>query len=407
MDCPRNFVRPLKGNTLVVNKVKRMQKVTLLLTLVAIHSAFFTACTTQNPTLDSVVEQFAEQIKRDVEEDNVGSITFGIYHEGKTVYSDAFGVMDRKTSRPAQPQHIYRTGSISKSITAVLMMLLVQDGLVRLDDPVSKFLPEIGGIQNFQGQTPAITLQQLATHTSGLIREPEMEGAASGPIDTWEDKILSSIPHTYFQANPGDEYSYSNIGYGILGLALSRAVEVPFMNLVEERIFHPLEMTSTTFIVDQTLSDRLASGYVYTQGINQQRLIDGSTPLQEHSGRGYKVPNGGVYSTAADLAKLAELMSGSQPQLLAPKLLETMMSIQTPESDTDGYGLGFSLSLNKEGLWWVSHGGSVAGYNAYLLFQPDSRLSIVLLRNYSGGMTNLGAIAREVGDELLGLLSTP
>ena len=377
-------------------RIHKQSSQSALLFAMAASVLISSSCSSDSLDIDSVISEFSIQIQRDVEQDNVGSISFGISQYGKTIYSDAFGLMDRETLRPARPDHIYRTGSISKSITAVLMMLLVQDGLLNLDDPVSKFLPEIETLQNTQRNNPTVSLRHLASHTSGLIREPDLEEAASGSIETWEDKILTSIKHTYFQAEPGEEYSYSNIGYGILGLALSRAANMPFIDLVESRIFQPLGMSSTTFIIDDKTEDLLASGYVYREGI-----IDGTIPFNEHSGRGYKVPNGGVYSTVADLATFSEFMTGGEPRLLSENLRKSMMSIQTPESVTEGYGLGFSLSQNGSGVWWISHGGSVAGYNAYLLFQPDSQLSIVLLRNYSGGVTDLGRAARNLGDKLL------
>jgi len=378
-----------------MKSTKQLPQMVLVFAIVA-SIFFYASCTSEQSDFDSFVLEFSSQIEKDVETDDVGSISFGIFQHGDVIHSDAFGIIDRETSELARPDHIYRTGSISKSITAVLMMLLAQDGLLSIDDPVSKFLPEI--IQNTQGIIPAITLSQLASHTSGLIREPDVEGAASGPVEAWEDKILTSIKHTQSQADPGEEYSYSNIGYGILGLALSRAAGAPFMDLVEDRIFQPLGMTSSTFVIDDRLRPLLASGYVYQDGV-----IDGTVPLLEHAGRGYKVPNGGVYSTTSDLAKFSRIMTGREPQLLSESQRKSMLSIRTPESDTEGYGLGFSLSKDEAGFWWVSHGGSVAGYNAYLLFQPDSQLSIVLLRNYSGGVTNLERLARELGDKLLSI----
>ncbi len=376
---------------------KLIQK-TIFFLLALSSLSFLSSCEPTTSGVDSVISEFASKIEKDVQKDAVGSISVGIFRNGEPLYSEAFGIMDRETFVPSIPTHIYRTGSISKSVTAVLMMLLVQDGLLNIDDPVSNFIPEINNLKNGKEYSSSITLKQLASHTSGLIREPDLDGAASGPIETWEDKILNSISHTYFQAIPGREYSYSNIGYGILGLALSRAADVPFMDLVDQRIFQPLAMTSSTFIINDELKPLLASGYVLSDGI-----IDGDVPQREHSGRGYKVPNGGVYSTVADLALFAGFMNGDKPQLLNQTLRNSMMSIHTPESETEGYGLGFSISQNENGLKWVGHGGSVAGYNAYLLFQPNTQLTIVLLRNYSGGATNLGGAAREVGDKLLQL----
>ena len=166
------------------------------------------------------------------------------------------------------------------------------------------------------------------------------------------------------------------------------------MELVEERIFAPLGMSSSTFVVDRSLRSRLAAGYV-----NRDGEIDADFPAREHAGRGYKVPNGGVYSTVGDLARFAAGMTGTLA-LLDEETRAAMLSIQTPESETRGYGLGFMLLRDDDGTWWASHSGGVAGYNAYLLFQPETELGVVLLRNYNGGETNLGEAALDLAREL-------
>jgi len=343
---------------------------------------------------DENIEAFSAGLARDVDEDGIGSITAAVFVGDEAVWSRGFGVANRNTDQRAGPRNIYRTGSISKSFTAVLMMLLVQDGVLALDDPVSGVLPEAAELADARPGQAALTFRHLASHTGGLIREPELPGAASGPIGAWESKILQSIPATRYQTATGEAYSYSNIGYGILGLALSRAAGRPFMELVEERIFAPLGMSSSTFVVGSALQTRLAAGYV-----NRDGEIDARPPAREHAGRGYKVPNGGVYSTVGDLARFAAGVSGAL-RLLDDETRAAMLSIQTPESDTQGYGLGFSLRRDADGTWWASHGGSVAGYNAHLLFQPDSQLGVVLLRNYNGGATSLGGAALDLARKL-------
>ncbi len=343
---------------------------------------------------DESIEAFSAALARDVETDGIGSITAAVFVGDEVTWSRSFGVTDRNTRRPAGPRSIYRTGSISKSVTAVLMMLLVQDGVLALDDLVAGVLPEVEELTDAKpGQAP-LTFRHLASHTGGLIREPEVEGAASGPIRGWESKILESTPATRYQTAPGEAYSYSNIGYGILGLALSRAARRPFMELVEERIFEPLGMSSSTFVVGSSLRRRLAAGY-----LNRNGEIDADFPAREHAGRGYKVPNGGVYSTVGDLARFAAGVTGAL-ELLNQDTRAAMLSIQTPESEVQGYGLGFSIRRDGDGTWWASHGGSVAGYNAHLLFQPESQLGVVLLRNYNRGETNLGQAALDLARNL-------
>ena len=342
------------------------------------------------------IRAFSASLAGDVEADGIGSITAGVFIGEELAWSGGFGVTDRDTSLPAGPRNIYRTGSISKSVTAVLMMLLAEDGLLQLDDPVGGVLGAVEGLAEPRPGQPPLTFRHLASHTGGLIREPELEDAASGPISGWESKILESIPHTRYQTEPGEAYSYSNIGYGILGLALARAAGRPFMDLVRERIFEPLGMSSSAFVLDGALRARLAAGYV-----NRDGQVDATLPAREHAGRGYKVPNGGVYSTVADLARFAGGVTGAL-ELLSEESRRAMLSVQTPESEAAGYGLGFSLRRDDDGTWWASHGGSVAGYNAHLLFQPESQIGVVLLRNYNGGRTDLGGVALDLGRELLG-----
>lgn len=349
-------------------------------------------------TWDAALERFAGELAREVAEDDVGGIVAGVAVDGDLVWARGFGWADRQRRTPLGTAAISRTGSISKSITALLLMRLVDEGVVSLDDPVERHLPEIRGLADPPRDHPPITLRQLASHTSGLIREPRLPDAASGPLEGWEGKVLASIPSTGFAHPPGEAYLYSNIAFGILGLALSRAAGRPFMDMVEEEIFRPLGMTGSVFVVDQERARRLAVGY--------QNARDGSVetglPAREHAGRGYKVPNGGVYSTVADLGRFAGAVSGASGLgLLSESSREEMLRIQTPEDPSRGYGIGFTVQGEADGTRIVSHGGSVSGYTAHLAFDPEAGVAVVLLRNYGSGATNLGAAAAGLVRELV------
>ena len=343
---------------------------------------------------------FAAQLTADVEADAVGGIAAGVIVDGDLVWASAFGWADRDRRIPMGTASISRTGSISKSVTAFLMMRLVDQGIIALDDPVERYLPEVAGFTEFRPGAPQVTFRHLASHTAGLIREPRLEGAASGPIARWEDKILASIPRTAFDSIPGARYQYSNIGFGTLGLALSRAAGRPFMEMVLDEIFDPLGMTGSTFVVGEELSPRLATGYEN----RRDGTIDADLPAREHAGRGYKVPNGGVYSTVADLGRFMGAMSGVRGlRVLSEESRLEALRIQTPESPTSGYGLGFAIRVDEDGNKTASHGGSVAGYTAHMAFDPDASIGVVLLRNYGRGETNLGGAAQGLVAELRAL----
>ena len=357
--------------------------------------------TSSDRSLDSAsvaaIEAFSAKLSQDVFADSVGSIVAGVVDRDGIVWSEAFGVADRDAQSPARVDGIYRTGSISKTFTAVLLLQLAEQGVVGLDDQVVKYLPEFAGIVGGEEQVSAITLRQLASHTSGLVREPELEGAAAGPIERWEEKVLASIPTTSLQSEPGSQYSYSNIGFGILGLTLSRAAGKPFMELIDSLTFRPLGMESSVFVIGEDLAPLLAVGYE-NRG---DGAVDHEMPALEHSGRGYKVPNGGIYSSVGDLGQFIRGMSGTaESEVLAEGSRNEMHRWQTPVGGR-GYGLGLSITVTDDSLRLLGHGGSVAGYTAHLKFEPRTGLGVVLLRNYGRGATNLGETATELLSELV------
>ena len=334
---------------------------------------------------------FAETVEADVESDSVGGVTVALARDGEVLWWGAYGWADPEAGVPAARETIYRTGSISKSFTAVLMAILIDDGVVSLEQPLESLMPEIDGLLERPADASPV-LRQVASHTAGFAREPGLRGAATGPIETWTERILESIPTTRYLTPPGTEYSYSNIGFGILGFAMERAAGEPFMDQVEARIFEPLGMESSTFIVGDALMPMLSKGHANNAdgGVNTEQ------PAREHRGRGYKVPNGGVYSTVDDLAAFAAgVMGRGGASLLSEGMRAEVVGVQTPENTDSGYGLGFSITT-VDGRVFAGHGGSVSGYTAQLTFEPATGLTVVLLRNYNRGRTNLGRAAREL-----------
>jgi CubicO group peptidase (beta-lactamase class C family) len=334
-----------------------------------------TAVRAQFTPFELTLAKFDADVARKVADDAGGFVSVAVFTGDRVVWSKAYGWADIAHEIAATDRTIGRIGSISKSFTAVAVMQLVERGVLRLDDPVEKYFPEIRGLARPPAGMHPITFRMLLSHTAGLEREPELADAASGPIDGWEQKILQSIPKTGFKTPPSTEYSYSNVGFGILGLAASRAARVPFMQLVTEGIFDRLGLTSSTFIVDTPdLAARLAVGYVRDR---RTGTVSAEVPTREHAGRGYKVPNGGIYCTVGDLARFAAAMMGEGPvQILAKPSRDEMMRPQPPATT---YGLGFMVRTDN-GLTTIGHGGSVAGYDADLLFDPRSKVGVAVLR---------------------------
>ncbi len=347
----------------------------------------------------SVLTEYRTQIAEVAAEDSIASITTGVIVGGELVQADSFGCADCETDTPATPQHIYRVGSISKTMTSTLLSQLVHEGVIKLDDKLTKYIPEASGLIDENDWAGEITLRHLANHTSGLDREPALEGAARGPIAGWKDKIIASIPTTSINTKPGTKYAYSNIGYGILGLAIERATGEPFMDLIQRKLFDPLGMENTTFVLSDEQMKMVSTGY---QGNPNDDTFDSERPRLDHSGRGYKVPNGGVYTTVADLAKYLGALTDDNSVL--PVEVKTLIhqypeGISTnPDNPNSVYGLGVTMTLSNDGeILRSGHGGSVAGYTAWMGYNPKHGNGIILLRNYNkgGGYKDI-TIAQEI-----------
>ena len=355
--------------------------IALLLKSFGIFTVFLLLASTtfaQFTTFEKAIADFDATVAQGVAEDGSGALSLAVFIGNEVVWSKGYGWADIENRVAATAYTIGRIGSISKSFTAVAMVQLVERGIIALDDPVENYFPDIKGLVDTIGVDTPVTFRMLASHTSGLIREPRLRGAASGSIYFWEEKILESIPMTAFQTKPLTEYSYSNIGFGMLGLAISRAANVPFMDLVTENIFKQLGMESSTFILDSPeLWARMSVGYSKNRRTGE---VSAEAATRDHFGRGYKVPNGGIYSTVGDLAKFAAAMMGESPvAILSPKNRDEILTLQVP---AEGYGLGFTIR-EADGMKIAGHGGSVAGYNAGLTFDLNSKIGVAMLRTVS------------------------
>jgi len=359
-----------------------------VIVFIAILVASSPVCFSQMSLKDSnLITEFGKHLSSDLKKDNVhGSMSAAIIKNDHVIWEAAFGYASANKDMAADTGTIYRVGSITKTFTATLLMQLVEEGKIKLDDPVENYVPEVKSLKGYSNKT-MITLRQLASHTSGLKREPDMPGASVGPMEQWESILLSCIPYTSFKSRPGTAYQYSNMGYALLGLGLERASGVPYIQMLKERILVPLHMDDTFFSVPENKISRLAEGIAnYDESIMDK--VNSSPSLQGiiYNFGGYNVPNGGIYSTPGDLAKFIISLTG-KTYLLKPESLKEMQVI--PPAGRN-YGLGLTISKGKQ-MDQIGHSGGVPGYRAQFLVEQRSGYAVILMRNYNNGKTNLGS----------------
>ncbi|HXD93974.1 MAG TPA: serine hydrolase domain-containing protein, partial [Bacteroidia bacterium] len=187
----------------------------------------FTTLKKDNPKT-TLLDGLSSQLEKEILTDKDECLAITVIKNDTIIYFKGCGHFDKKHKLLPDTSTIFRIGSITKSFTTVLMLKLIEEGYFKLNDPIEKYVPEIKNLQGYTDSTK-ITFKQLASHTSGLEREPSRQDLSFGSTSEWEHKLLKAIPETKFALKPNTAMLYSNIGYGILGLAISRAANGSFI----------------------------------------------------------------------------------------------------------------------------------------------------------------------------------
>lgn len=342
--------------------------------------ASYQAAAQPAPTLPaSVIARIDSLARAQLAIDDVGGMTIGVVTDSGLLWTNSYGFADMSRRESAARSTVYRIGSITKQFTATMLLQLVQRGLVHLSDPGDRYLPELDSVQGGHGRYPPATLMQLATMTSGLAQEPDDEAHFSvGDVKDWEHVLAMALPRTRVNTEPGTAWLYSNVGYAALGAALERAAGQPYIEYVSERILKPLGMAHSGFIAHGELRARLATGYAMAHGV-----VDTLVPKRELAGRGYRVPNGGLFSTIDDMAAYVRFEMGNAPDSVLPKsvLKNNFANLAYSTGDmSSGYGIGFHAK-RQHSMVALGHPGSVPGYLAAAYFDPVTHTGVVVLRN--------------------------
>ncbi|WP_149195649.1 serine hydrolase domain-containing protein [Luteimonas suaedae] len=288
-----------------------------------------------------------------------------VLHDGDAVVRRGYGLADLEAGTPVTPASNFRLASLSKQFTAAAILLLAEDGRLRLDDPVRKWLPTL------PAAAEPVTLHHLLSHTSGLIDYEEvMPEAIDGQLHD-ADVLALLEPHDRLYFAPGTQYRYSNSAYALLALIVGKASGSDFATFLRERIFLPLGMARTVAFEDgkSTVADR-AYGY---------RRVDGDWTRSDQSPTSAVLGDGGIYSSIDDLAKWDAALYDDRLLSDASRALAFAPQTTTPtgEDDVDAYGYGWRLH-GGETLW---HSGETTGFRNVILRFPRQRLTVIVLSN--------------------------
>jgi CubicO group peptidase (beta-lactamase class C family) len=315
------------------------------------------------------IRAFLEQ-RIEVEKRDVGMVVGLVDEHGSSIVS--YGKMDDGTSPEVNGNTLFEIGSITKTFTALLLQDMIERGEMKLDDPVTEYLPKSVRMPTRNGKE--ITLFHLVTHTSGLPRNPENldPKRADNPLAEYTAEKLNTYLSSYqLTRRPGAKFEYSNLGSGLLGHVIALKAGTDYESLVADRICRPLKMESTRITLTPELKARFATGH------NQFGYAVSNMDFQSQAGCG------ALRSTANDLLKYVAanigLSSSSLTTLMEKTHLIRFQSVIPPVN----VALAWGVVLDPQGRKIISHGGATYGYRAFAGFDKMRRRGLVILSNSS------------------------
>jgi CubicO group peptidase (beta-lactamase class C family) len=344
--------------------------------LAAVPSAFSQTDTTTTTTSSINKEEIiSSQVKSFILDQIVNkskaAIVIGFVDpNGTRIFS--FGNMSTRHNIPVNENTLFNIGSITKTFTTLLLADMVKQGLVNLTDPIERYLPSSVKVPEFNGQK--ITLEHLATHTSGLPEfPPNLLDNNGNIIESYNaNQLYQALSNTKLTRAPGSQFQYSSFGMGLLGQILSLKAGVSYNQLVKDRILNVLGMNDTKI----TLS---------------QNEINNSFPVGHRGGKEITTPKipmiladaGAYHSTAPDMLKYISANLG-----LIHTKLDDAMKLQhlirhtgvnaNPMNYTEYVGLGWRI-LTNFGTEVIAHTGAINGWNANVAFVPSKQIGVVAL----------------------------
>jgi CubicO group peptidase (beta-lactamase class C family) len=323
---------------------------------------------------------------------------------------EAVGFADVAAKKAMTTDSLFWIASMSKPITAVGLMMLVDEGKVKLDDPVSKYLPEfkdqmLAGKEkgsDLQKPTMTMTVRHLLTHTSGMSFSVAKENPTLDGLTLREG--AEAYAKNPLNSEPGAKFVYSNAGINTAGRIIEVVSGTPYQEFLEKRLFTPLGMKDTTFVLTEEQASRLAKGYKPSadkKDLEETKISQLKYPLTDKNRQ--PMPAGGLFSTASDVGKFCQMVLNggtfNGKRYLSEAAVQEMTKRQTPETMQQNWGLGFAR--NGDGSY--GHGGAWA---TNMNIDPKRGLVTVWMIQASGGFPNDGGKAqgafRKAADDKFG-----
>jgi CubicO group peptidase (beta-lactamase class C family) len=310
-------------------------------------------------------------LETEMRRQNIPGISLAVVKNGKSLYVKSYGVATLELEVPTKPQTVFQIGSIGKQFTAVAVMMLANEHKLDLDDPLSKYLPEV----------PAgwgkVTLRLMLNHQSGIPQLTTPERQLLDLVHDYTDlELIQLAAGQPLDFEPGTDVSYSDTGYMLLGFVINRVAGMFYGDFLQQRVFAPLGMQQTRIISDKDIVLNRASGY--------EKAESGALYNQSYVSPALnRTADGSLYSTVLDLIKWDRALYGDG--VLPQAQLERMWRIdphRNGQLPLYHYGYGWENNRLRDHRL-VEYDGNWQGFQAVMSRYVDKKLTIILLTNLS------------------------
>ena len=334
--------------------------------------------------------RFRETYLKEVKDAGIVGSSFVFLRDGRVLSEIHYGTLNAATNRPVDVDTIYHWASNTKPFTGIAIMQLRDRGLLKLDHPVAKYLPELRGVHNEFGSMDEITIRHLMTHSAGFRAStwPWDKGEEWEPFEPTEySQLVAMFPFTEILFKPGSKFSYSNPGIIFLGKIIEKLSGDDYEVYIDKNIFKPLEMYRSYF--DATpyhLLKHRSHSYYEENGKRTEARFDANT--------GITVSNSGLNSPISDMVKYVSFLMGDPKRndiydgILKRSSLEEMWKPQLPTTVDSNGNRGFTTDIGLiffqnriDGRTFIGHGGDQNGFISYIDLEPATRQASILVFN--------------------------
>jgi CubicO group peptidase (beta-lactamase class C family) len=351
-----------------------------LLFITCLTSLFATCgASAQTASINSAVTEY---VNAEMARQHIPGLSLLVVKDGKVLQSKGFGLANVELQVPVKPETIFQSGSVGKQFTATAIMMLVEQGKVGLDDPLTKYFSDAPASWN------EVTVRELLSHTAGFGDYPKDFNFRKDWTEDEELKLIESIPLSY---PPGTNWAYSNFGYVTLGILIHRVTGEFYGDFLHKHIFQPTGMQTTRIISEADIVPNRSAGY---------RLVNGALKNQEWVSPVLNTTaDGSLYFSILDLAKWdAALYTDKLLKRSSLDLMWTPVRQKNGQPNKGHYGFGWFID-DRQGHRCIHHDGAWQGFQTAIDRYVNDRLTVVALSNLEGA--NPGKITQHVAEMYL------